>query len=186
MDAYLTQPLPMNEEWKDIIGYEGLYQVSNLGRVKSLFRFSKRKNYVITIQEKLLKILNGPKGYNLIRLSRNGILKTYRLHRLIAQAFIPNPENKPEVNHINGNKKDNCVNNLEWVTSAENMQHAHKNNLASKRFGSNNNNTKLLEKDILYIRAIANKKSVKELAILFNVNVQAIYKIIKKQTWKHI
>ncbi|MCT4402561.1 NUMOD4 domain-containing protein [Leuconostoc suionicum] len=113
------------EIWKDIIGYEGLYQVSTLGRVKSVEKTrayinrGKKRNF--HRKERILKLANGRGDYKLITLSKNDNSKTFRVHRLVAQAFIPNPENKPQVNHIDEDKSNNSLNNLEWVSSYENM-----------------------------------------------------------------
>lgn len=105
------------EVWKPIKGYEGIYAVSDLGRVKSLPR-----NGTIR-QERVLRGNFKRSGYVNIVLQKNGKPRTFRLHRLVARAFIPNPENKPQVNHKNGNKRDNRATNLEWVTSSENLKH---------------------------------------------------------------
>lgn len=103
----------MSEEiWKDIEGYEGLYQVSNLGRFKSVFRYFK-----------ILKCTKYKDGYVRVDLYKNGKVKRYLAHRLVAQTFIPNPQNKPQVNHIDENKENNCIENLEWCTRSENMNH---------------------------------------------------------------
>lgn len=99
------------EIWKDIAGYEGLYQVSNFGRIKSL------RSKII------LASLSSKSGYCYVGLAKNGMNKQKSVHRLVALAFIPNSENKPEVNHIDGNKHNNTVKNLEWVTKSENMKH---------------------------------------------------------------
>ncbi|NFG01740.1 hypothetical protein FCV36_05215 [Clostridium sporogenes] len=109
---------PHQEIWKDIKGYEGLYQVSNLGKVKSL----------ITTQSRRIGILKSynHSGYRRINLYKNGKGKKYYIHRLVAKAFISNVNNYPEVNHIDGNKQNNRVENLEWCTSSQNQIHAFK------------------------------------------------------------
>lgn len=100
------------EKWKDVSGYEDLYQISNLGRIKS---FNLNKETILNTGNCL--------SYQNIVLCKNKIRTTKRIHRLVAEAFILNPENKPQVNHINGLKYDNSVSNLEWVTSSENNTH---------------------------------------------------------------
>lgn len=104
----------MNEIWKDINGYDGLYQVSNLGRVKSL-------NYNHTRKEKIRKLHVVAWGYLQVTLCKNGECKNPLVHQLVAEAFLPNPKNLPEVNHKDENKSNNCVDNLEWVTHKENI-----------------------------------------------------------------
>lgn len=101
------------EKWKDIIGYEGLYQVSNLGRVKSL-------NYRNTGEEKIRKLVIDKYGYFVIPLRVNGKSKQHFVHRLVALTFIPNPDNLPQIDHINTDRTDNRVENLRWCTAKEN------------------------------------------------------------------
>ena len=118
------------EIWKDVIGYEGLYQVSNMGRVKSL-RKGKRFN-------KIMKQTPNYKGYLEISFCVKGKDKKFKVHRLVAMAFIPNIDNKPLVNHKNGNKQDNIFSNLEWVTHGENLKHAYDSGLKRKLYGELN------------------------------------------------
>lgn len=122
------------EIWKDIEGFEGYYQVSNLGRVKRVARITvrgngKSNNAVYHIPERIKEPQTQTQGYLFVALYKNGVYKEKRVNRLVAMAFIPNPENKSEVNHIDGNKNNNRVDNLEWVTDVENKRHAHKNGL---------------------------------------------------------
>ena len=118
----------MKEIWKAIEGYEGLYQVSNLGRVKSKARdvveHRSWGNRITSLPERIMKQSYLPEGYKIITLSKNSKQKTYRVHRLVAQQFLPNPENKPDINHKNGIREDNRVENLEWVTNLENQRHS--------------------------------------------------------------
>lgn len=115
----------MMEEWKDIEGYEGLYQVSNLGKVKSLSRIIIRSNgRQHTVKEKYIKQFQDKCGYMVAYLCKCGKKSNCRVHRLVANAFIPNLKNKPQVNHKDGNKTNNNVNNLEWCTNGENQIHA--------------------------------------------------------------
>ena len=103
----------MNEIWKDINGYEGLYQISNFGNVKSLSNNFSRKEKILKPKQR--------KGYLYVSLCKNGKRKYYLVHRLVAEHFIPNPDNKPYIDHINGYKSDNRVCNLRWCTQKENM-----------------------------------------------------------------
>ena len=110
------------EVWKDIQGYEGLYQVSNLGRVKSLGRFIDRLVYGNYWQEeRILKLHKTKYGYLMVELRKNKKPKNFLVHRLVAMTFISNPENKPQIDHINADKTNNSVNNLRWVTAKENV-----------------------------------------------------------------
>lgn len=116
----------MQEIWKDIKDYEGLYQISNLGRVKSLPKIRKANHDYIS-KEKYLKF--GGKRYNIVVLYKNKKAKTFTVHKLVALHFIDNPENKSCVNHKDGNKLNNNVHNLEWCSISENTKHAYDNGL---------------------------------------------------------
>ena len=110
------------EEWKDIKGYEGIYQISNKGRVKSL-KFNK---------ENILIPAKHNRGYLFINLCKNGKVKKYLIHRLVAEAFLPNPDNLPQVNHKDENKLNNNVENLEWCSNKYNVNYGSRNEKASK------------------------------------------------------
>lgn len=136
----------MDEIWKDIIGYEGLYQASSLGRIKSLSRIvngigvarNTRKETVLKSQ-----VINS--GYKVSTFCINYKKKNFFVHRIIAECFVPNLDNKAEVNHINGVKTDNSADNLEWVTGSENKKHAYRIGLRTPiyvKFGSDNHQSK--------------------------------------------
>lgn len=124
----------MSEIWKDVVGYEGLYMVSSLGRIKSIGRTVMRKDgreqYV---KERIIKpYCNKANGYCICSLSKNGKSIRPYIHIIVAKTFLDNPEQKEQVNHINGIKTDNRVENLEWVTQSENMRHAFDTGLAPR------------------------------------------------------
>lgn len=133
------------EIWKDIKGYEGLYQVSNLGNVKNLKRkvkISKTLEKYKEIPEHILKPIKNKCGYLYVSLANNGKIKNVRVHKLVAEAFIPNDNKILQINHINGLKSDNRVENLEWVTCKDNINKAWEMGLCEK-------NRELLRKNII-------------------------------------
>lgn len=117
----------MEEIWKDIPGYEGLYMASNLGRVKSVERIVPNKRYrnigMMRVPEKIKSIRRSCDGYSNVTLSKDGVANVHSLHRLIATIFIPNPNGLPVVNHIDGNPRNNKADNLEWCTTQQNILH---------------------------------------------------------------
>ena len=119
----------MQEVWKDIVGYENLYQISNLGNVKSVEKYVNsclKHNTKIKRKEKMLKQYN-KSGYLQVALSKNGIKMFFLVHRLVAQAFIPNPNNLPQINHKDENKQNNNINNLEWCDRKYNCNYGTRN-----------------------------------------------------------
>lgn len=119
------------EFWKDIKGYEGLYQVSDTGRIKSLQRHRKNHTKTQIVKEKIKNTRKDPQGYLLLDLYKDNKPKTIRVHRLVAETFIPNPENKETVNHMDGDKENNDVENLEWASFKEQNNHIYEKKLKS-------------------------------------------------------
>lgn len=156
----------MTEIWRDIAGYEGLYQVSNIGRVRSSYKGGR-----------VLKLQPNHNGYLTVRLCRNNKGKTHRVHRLVAEAFIDNPDDKPEVNHVDGIKTDNRVENLEWCTSFENMRHAYATGLQSAPQGKDSPVAKLIDEQVRYIRENPDGLTQRELAGKFGVNQVTISRV---------
>ena len=160
---------------KDVCGYEGLYKVDENGNV-----FSVRNN-------KLLKRMMFPSGYEYVHLCNGkGKTKLFRVHRLVAETFIPNPNNLPEVNHKDGDKLNNNVKNLEWCTNLENMRHSVETGLRNIK-GENNPSAKLTVKDVINIRKEYIPKSKEfgtvALARKYGVTNVMIGKIIRNECW---
>ena len=118
------------EVWRDITGYEGLYKVSNRGNVYSVERITSQGK---KIGGRTLRLIYSRDGYPQVSLYKNGVMKTKLVHRLVLEAFIPNPENHPEVNHIDEVKDNNKLSNLEWCTSKHNANHGTRNERLSKK-----------------------------------------------------
>ena len=111
------------EEWRDVVGYEGLYQVSNFGRVRSLERKISYGNTQYTKRAMNMKVTVGKNLYCRVTLTKDGKQSQVYVHRLVAEAFLPNPDNLPEVDHIDANPSNNNLSNLHWVSHKENMDH---------------------------------------------------------------
>ena len=153
------------EIWKDVPGYEGHYQVSNLGRVKSFKRG----------KERMLKPGLGSKGYYLVVLWKGGEVKTHTIHRLVIRAFWG--ESKLDVNHKNGVKTDNRLENLEYCTKSENIQHAYDTDLIDKKL------TRACVERIKYEHQGMTQQSIAE---IYGITRQLVSQIRSGKTWKHI
>jgi len=126
----------MEEEWRNVIGYEGLYEISNLGNIRSIDRNITNKNGVIQFfKGRDLKPTHQKDGYIKIKLWKDNKARTNALHRCVALAFINNPNNYEDVNHIDGNKANNTLDNLEWVTRSQNIKHAYNTKLRINKVG---------------------------------------------------
>lgn len=173
------------ELWLSIPGFNG-YEVSSIGNVKSSDKNCILKGGKFVRKGKILKSSNNG-GYRQVVLYANNITPvTIKVHRLVALAFIPNPENKETVNHKNGIKNDNRVENLEWATRSENTKHKYIIGIDSNK-GTRHPNSKLTEKDVLKIRTFTTDiKTRISLSIRYGVSTSHIFSIQTRKSWKHI
>lgn len=157
-----------NRIWKDIPGYEGIYQISNYGEVKSL-------NYHNTSKERILKPAKDKKGYLRCALSKQNKLVTFKIHRLVASVFIPNPLNLPMVNHIDCKKTNNHVSNLEWCDNSYNQKHAWESGIRHPF-----NNRKLYKFKSFILESLNDGKPKTWIAKQCNVALSSLYRFIHK------
>lgn len=185
----------MAEIWKDISGYEGYYQVSNQGRVRSLDRTIPHNLFPGKTRKLCGHIMktNSKDEYVSVSLCKDGCVYSAVVHRLVATAFIPNPENKPQVNHIDGNKHNNAVENLEWVTDVENKHHAIETGLNDKSSWFTSERAKeegekwnvLQRKPVRCIETSEEFPSIKACAQHFNITSSTISEKLKyNKPWK--
>lgn len=177
----------IQEIWRPIKNYEGLYEVSNLGNVRTLdkiIRSAIRNNNFIKRKGRDITPKYTKQGYQFVILYKEGKSKSMFIHRLVASAFLDNADFKKAVNHKDLVKSNNHVSNLEWVTYKENKSHAMENNAVAK--GERTGGSILKEKDVLFIRSQFGLISGKKLAKLVNISDTNIYDIWKRRTWKHI
>ncbi|BAU40062.1 HNH endonuclease [Ralstonia phage RSP15] len=165
------------EIWKDVVGFEDRYQISSFGNL-----YSKKSQRI------LARVINNGYYTHSIRIGgKNGKSKLLRIHRLVAEAFIPNPENKPFVNHIDGNKLNPHVWNLEWATCSENTQHAFDNGLIVNAKGSESKLASFSEHDLLFIRTNAKQNggsmSQRDLGKYFGVNHVTVGRVLREQRY---
>ena len=165
------------ENWKDISGFNGLYQVSDQGRIKS---------FIVSKKGRVMKFDTVSRRYNYIGLRLGMIQKNYVVHRLVANAFIENPENKPQINHKDGNKLNNYVENLEWCSASENMKHACKTGLITppRLKGPDHPRALLNQKQVNIIKAMKGMEILqKEIAPLFNIYTSTVSNIQTGKTY---
>lgn len=156
----------------------GLYQVSNLGNVRSL-NYNKTKKI-----QHLKKVVNNKRGYLAVGLSKKGIFKIKTVHRLVAETFISNPNNLPQVNHIDGNKMNNSITNLEWCTKNENQNHAVRTGLMQR--GQNRPSAKLTEKQVLEIYKLKGVLKGQDIANKYGVSKNTINCILRGSKWSYL
>lgn len=176
------------EQWKKIEKFNCEYEISSYGRIRSVENVIVRGNgWKYTRKSKILKP-SASGGYLRGAVCVNKKMIPYRVHRLVALAFIPNNENKPEVNHIDGNKLNNHVENLEWSTRQENIEHCILNKLQKPFKGEEIGNSKLFEFQVIEIRNkfIPRVYSRAKLAKEYNVSEATIKDILYKRTWIHL
>lgn len=160
---------------KSVVGYEDYFSVTEGGRI-----FSHRTN-------KFLKLHINRKGYCIFSTKingRDGKAICFKVHRVVAEAYLLNPENKSEVNHIDGNKLNNNVINLEWVSRSENIQHAYNTGLKFAAKGTKNANSKLSDKDVQEIRQNIEKLTIRELAVKYGVHHSTISRCVTNKRYK--
>lgn len=182
----------MREIWKEIHGYEGIYAVSTQGDIYSIKR------------RKLRKLRKDKYGYMMVSLNKDGNIRTFFVHRLVAASFIDNPQNLTEVNHIDGNKENNCADNLEWCDHATNIRHAYATGLMPYQMKQDNkkltqrkknkseitNQSKLTAEQVQSIRSehipFERGHGCKALAKKYGVTDSTIKQIINRKTWKGV
>lgn len=176
------------EIWKDIIDFEGCYQISSLGRIRSLDRFVTCRNGGVKLfKGKIKNVSENRRRYKSICLSKNSKTKNFDIHRLLAIHFIPNPGNKKEVNHIDGNRMNNDLSNLEWSTPSENALHAHKTGLISNTGRKNHKRArKLTDNQVIDIKKNYKRGMAKILSQKYNVSKECIYSIWGGYSWGDI
>lgn len=180
----------MDEIWKDIIGFEGYYQVSNLARIKRLPRLSKHsypgyfKPYGERITENTIK---NPKKYISAKLTVNGITYTRQMHRVVLMAFVPCPGSEYVVNHKDGDKHNNHLENLEWVTQKDNIRHAKLMGLARYAKGDDSGASKITEEFVRIIKKMLSDGVIqKQIAKHFGISAKMVTDINTGRTWKHV
>ena len=178
----------IDEKWVAVSGFEGMYEVSNLGRVRAVERTILQANgRYRTFPEKIKVPNDNGTGYKCVNLFKNQKCKRFYIHRLVATHFMDNPLNLPQVNHLSGDKTDNSISNLEWCTASENCVHAVENKLYQNARGEMAGSAKLKDHQVLRIRELLGTGMMqKDIAKLYGVSRDAIGKIARGERWAHI
>ena len=175
------------ETWKPVIGYESIYEVSNLGRVKSLERKVPCDENRFKIVKSKIMFYEESKGYLRVKLCRDNKSKKFFVHRLVLSSFGKRIEGKDFVNHINGIKTDNRFENLEWCTTSENLKHAYSIGLAETFKGINHVNHKLTDNEVLEIYQLKNQgKTQQQISDKYNISRSNISLILSGKAWAHL
>lgn len=180
----------MEEIWRDIPLYDGQYQISSFGNFRSVYRkISRGKGFIpkIIYKNHLYKLFDCG-GYLQVTAKQNNVQKTIKIHKLVAEVFIPNPNHYPEINHKNGISTDNRIENLEWCNRQQNMRHAHKMGLMNMERGEERYNVKLTDEKVKEIKMLRekNKISTRKLAKMFDISRSTILDILRERRWKHV
>ena len=185
MNNYNTE----KEIWKDIEGFESIYQVSSIGRVKRLAgSYGNNRKYSVN-EDKILSLEKMAKGYERVQLNYKPKRRRVLIHVLVAETFLGKQEEPYlQVNHKNGDKADNRVENLEWVTGSENVRHAFENGLNTIRNGEDNPSSKLTERDVRIILRLSafNKLNHEEIGKVFDVSKSTINHVVSGKNWGYL
>ncbi|MGH7593440.1 MAG: NUMOD4 domain-containing protein [Gemmatimonadales bacterium] len=173
------------EEWRAVVGYEGLYEVSDKGNVRRIAPWcdGRRTKPAAKLTGKTTET-----GYRRISIRKEGAIREFAIHRLVAAAFIGSlPSSVHQVNHKNGKKTDNCVSNLEYLTPSANQLHSFRVLGAPSRPGSKHHNAKVTEKDVLVMRSLWKQGTLqKDLCVRFGLTRGTVSEIVRRKLWTHI
>lgn len=175
------------EKWRPVGGYVGYYEVSNIGRVRSVDRLITYKDgRVGKFIGKVLKSGANKKGYPIVYLSKNSKKFTVTIHRLVAMAFIKKIDGKNQVNHIDGIKDNNNVTNLEWCNNSENQLHAFRNGLKTPERGSDRYNSVINELTAKKVKKLLLRMSANKVSIKTGVSIHIVKDILRNRSWRHV